>query len=201
MALRSICRPAPFGTAGAVFWLPALGKLRHCPSNSATAAVANAPGFRPGLAWCPSSERADLRTHTHYRVYLHVTWHTWRRFPCITGRMVPWVEEGLYAAARRTSVRILEKAILSDHLHLLLSVSPTTRLSDFVRLAKTISAFVSNRRSFGALKWCRGCFADSLSHRDVRAVASYIRRQHLHHPDRVPRTPRQPRAAARGNPE
>jgi REP element-mobilizing transposase RayT len=100
--------------------------------------------------------------------------------------MVPLFRHALRVAGERTGVRVLKWAILTEHVHLLVSMSPGSRLSDFVRHAKTVSAFSSNKASAGALKWCRGCFADSVSHRHLRYVQNYIARQHRHHPDRIP---------------
>jgi REP element-mobilizing transposase RayT len=94
-------------------------------------------------------------------------------------------------AARRTSTTVLRSAVLADHVHVLLSFRPDTRLSDFVRLAKTIAAFRTNKRVPGTIKWARGFYAASLHKKILRAVDRYIAGQHDRHPDRIPRPGRE----------
>src|ERR1051326_2588232 len=120
-------------------------------------------------------------------LYAHITWRTWSGRGCVTARLVPDVESALGTAAERTSVHILRHAILSDHVHVLVSLRPDTRLSDFVRLAKCISARRANQRSYGALRWGRGFFAGSVCRRHLAHVAAYIERQFERHPDSIPR--------------
>jgi REP element-mobilizing transposase RayT len=77
-------------------------------------------------------------------------------------------------------------AVLADHVHVLVSFRPDTQLSDFIRLAKTISAFRANARVPGAVRWARGFFVASLHRRGIARVDEYIARQYEHHPDRIP---------------
>ncbi len=78
-----------------------------------------------------------------------------------------------------------------DHVHLLVSFRPDTRLSDFIRTAKTIAARRANKRVAGAIRWARGFYVRSLNKTDLPVVSRYIARQSERHPDRVPnrRTP------------
>src|SRR5262245_47961121 len=124
--------------------------------------------------------------HRHYRLYVHVTWHTWNRAPFVTAALKPAIIYSLRVAAQRTNVQVLRLGILTEHLHLLLALRPDSRLSEFVGQAKGLSARLANRSSGPSLKWCRGFFADSIGAKDLKRVARYIERQHQHHPDRVP---------------
>jgi REP element-mobilizing transposase RayT len=89
-------------------------------------------------------------------------------------------------AARRTATTVLRSAVLADHVHVLVSFRPDTRLSDFVRLAKTIAAFRANSRVAGAIKWARGFYVASLHKQILPAVDRYIACQYDRHPDRIP---------------
>ncbi len=53
-------------------------------------------------------------------------------------------------AGWRCQVRTLRTAVMADHVHVLVSYRPSTRLADFIRLAKAGSAFRANRRSWGS---------------------------------------------------
>lgn len=124
--------------------------------------------------------------HHAYQLYAHITWHTWKRVGCVNRSAARDVIIAVECAARRTSTTVLRSAVLADHVHLLVSFRPHTRLSDFVRLAKTIAAFRANKRVEGAIKWARGFYAASLHKKVLPTVDRYIARQYERHADRVP---------------
>jgi REP element-mobilizing transposase RayT len=122
------------------------------------------------------------------RLYVHVTWHTWRRLHMVRAADVPGITRSLLAAAERAHCHVVAHAVLSEHVHVLLRVGTDASLSAFIREAKSESARRVNAcRGTQALRWCRGYFADSVSPNRARFVMAYLARQHAHHPDRVPR--------------
>src|SRR5579859_5774927 len=130
--------------------------------------------------------------HTAYQLYAHVTWHTWKQVGCIDRAAAQDVRASVGIVSQRLRIRVLGCAILADHVHLLVSYSPDSRLSDIVRLVKCGSATQANARVPGALRWGRGCFAASVSKRDLPRLRTYIARQFDRHPERVPRVSRSP---------
>jgi putative transposase len=117
---------------------------------------------------------------------VHVTWHTWKRRECLTQQFVTEVQVAISEACRRTGARSLRTAVLRDHVHLLLSLAPTTRVSDCLRLAKSISARRCNRIVPGAVRWARGYFVRSVGKRELPIVDRYVERQFQRHPDLIP---------------
>jgi len=113
-------------------------------------------------------------------LYAHLTWHTWRRQATIRRAEVPIVTTAVLAAADRTRIRVHAQAVLTDHVHVLVSFPPDATISAFVREAKSESA----RRA--KVRWCRGYYAGSLDRRQVRAARVYIAGQYKRHPDGVP---------------
>ena len=134
-----------------------------------------------------------MADHHAYQLYAHITWHTWKRVGCVNRAAARDVVIAVACAARRTSTTVLRSAVLTDHVHVLVSFRPDTRLSDFVRLAKTIAAFRANKRVAGTIKWARGFYAASLHKRILPAVDRYVADQYDHHPDLIPRPTRGPR--------
>lgn len=129
------------------------------------------PGLtHPGEGWM----------HHAIGLYVHITWHTKWRQPCIRREQVPVITAAVLAAAQRTRLRVHAQAVLSEHVHVLLSFPPDATISAFVREAKSESA----RRA--KLQWCRGFYAGTLSRRQVRAVRIYVANQFSRHPDRIP---------------
>ncbi|MFQ6047059.1 MAG: IS200/IS605 family transposase [Gemmatimonadales bacterium] len=133
-----------------------------------------------------------MSNHRAYQLYAHITWHTRRRVGCVDEMAARDVRSAVRTASRRHSVRVLRGAVLADHVHLLVSFRPATRLSDFVRVAKSISARRTNRRVPGAVKWARGYFVRSVSKSELPVVSRYIARQPLRHPDLIPQPPSPP---------
>ena len=124
--------------------------------------------------------------HKAYGLYVHITWHTWRRMRLIRRADVSHVLDAVVEAAERCSVHVHERAVLSNHVHLLVSIQPDTTLASFVRHAKPESARRIHRSGGMIFQWARGYFAESLSRTHLSAACVYIARQHRRHPDLVP---------------
>jgi REP element-mobilizing transposase RayT len=126
--------------------------------------------------------------HKAIGLYAHITWHTWRWVRCITKADAACVVTAVLEAAGRCRVRVHSQAILTDHVHLVISFAPDTTLSSFIRHAKSRSALLMNQRgpSGRIVRWCRGYYANTLSWNSVAAARNYVGTQLQHHPDRVP---------------
>ena len=125
--------------------------------------------------------------HHAYQMYAHITWHTWERVGCVDARIAQDVQEAASIAAKRAGLRILRMAVLADHVHVVLSFRPDTKVSDFVRVAKCGSAVMANRRIPGQLKWARGSYVATFHGNDLAQRIGYVASQRARHPDRVPR--------------
>ncbi len=127
--------------------------------------------------------------HTACGLYAHVTWHTWRRIPQLRASDVHLVCDSVLAAGRRSRVHVHAQAVLTDHVHVLVSYPPDVALADFLREAKSESARRVNSARLDAqrVRWCRGYYAGSLSRNQVITARSYLGRQFQRHPDRIPR--------------
>src|SRR2546426_621475 len=128
--------------------------------------------------------------HSAYQLYAHITWHTWKRAGCIDQAAVQDLESAIKSAGDESHIRLLRHAILSDHVHLVVTFRPDSRLSDFVRSVKSVAATRANRRVAGAVHWARGFYAATLHKRALDRVITYVPRQFARHPDRIPRTGR-----------
>ena len=125
--------------------------------------------------------------HQSYQLYAHITWHTWRRVGCINSHGAADIEVAVKKACAHSRVRCLRLAVVADHVHLLISYHPTTRISDFIRLCKSGASYRAGRRVPGAIKWCRGYHVSSVGKRELRRVEAYIANQHEHHSDLIPK--------------
>lgn len=123
-------------------------------------------------------------------MYAHITWHTWNREPCVDQRAAREVRIAALSAGKRTGTQIIKGEVLADHVHLLVSFRPDTRVSDFMRLVKSVSATRANRLVVGTVKWARGYYVATLHKNDVARVGRYIDRQFQRHPHLIPRASR-----------
>jgi REP element-mobilizing transposase RayT len=91
-------------------------------------------------------------------------------------------------AAERCRVRVYSVGVLADHVHLVVSFSPDTTLSSFIRESKSSSALRINRGRARNQKfrWCRGYYANTLSWSHVAAARTYVGGQFHRHPELVP---------------
>src|SRR5205823_5578032 len=122
-----------------------------------------------------------------YQMYAHITWHTWKRVGCLDAAAASDVESAVTSACQASGVRVLRSAVLADHVHVVVSFRPDIRLSDFVRLAKSVAATRANRRIPGTVRWARGYFVTTIHKRDLPRVTRYVADQLQRHPDLIPR--------------
>lgn len=128
-----------------------------------------------------------MPSHRAYQLYAHMTWHTWKRAGCLDQAAIAAVKSAVSSACQKSAVRVLRGAVLADHVHLVVSFRPDSRLSDFVRVAKSVAALRANRRVPGAVRWARGFYAATLHKQDLPRVIHYVADQLERHPDRVPK--------------
>ena len=131
-----------------------------------------------------------MSNHHAYQMYAHVTWHTWKRVGCVDAAAAIDVQHALASACHATGVRVFRNAVLADHVHLIVSFRPDIRLSDFVRLAKSVAATRANRRIVGAVRWARGYYVTTIHKRDLPRVIRYVADPFQRHPDLIPRNSR-----------
>jgi len=126
--------------------------------------------------------------HKAIGLFAHITWHTWRRQPVIRRDDVPVISEVNKEAGRCRGVHVHAQAILSDHVHILVSYNPATPLAPFIRHAKSESSRRLNllRVTKPVFRWCRGYYAGSICGSHLDRVREYLGRQHARHPNRIP---------------
>jgi len=106
--------------------------------------------------------------------------------PCVDRFAVEDVRTAVADACSACAVKVLREAVLQDHVHLLVSLRPSSLLSEFIRRCKGGSAWRANQRVPGTLRWARGYFVRSVGPHELEVVKRYIETQHQRHPELVP---------------
>ena len=116
-------------------------------------------------------------------VYIHFIWTTRDRLPLIEEKHERVLHDCLARVALGHQCSVIALNGTSDHVHLLLGVPPTLTLSFLVQQLKGVSSHMANTElGFdGTFKWRGSYAAFSVSHYNVKKVATYIRHQKEHH--------------------
>ena len=96
------------------------------------------------------SEYQELKTlyHCVYNLQYHLVMVTKYRRKCITAPMLTCLKEILAATTAKWGGELIECNGDADHVHLLISLSPTVQVSTFVNNLKTVSSRLI-RKEFG----------------------------------------------------
>src|SRR5213080_1416810 len=80
----------------------------------------------------------QMSNHHAYQMYAHITWHTWKRVGCVDAAAASDVESAVTSACQASGVRVLRSAILTDHVHVVVSFRPDNPAERF-RASREIS--------------------------------------------------------------
>lgn len=122
-------------------------------------------------------------SHTVWDCKYHIVWIPKYRKKVMYGEIGRYLGEVIRELARQKESLVLEGHLMSDHLHMLISIPPKYSVSQVVGFIKGKSAihiarnFVGRKKNFvGQNFWARG-YCVSTTGRDEKTVREYIRKQ------------------------
>ena len=117
------------------------------------------------------------------QLFFHIVWSTSKRGDAISEEIKQLLEKTIQAKCREMACILHAIGIAADHIHLLVSVPPNVRLSDFVRDVKGSSSHFVNQavKLETPLHWQRGYGILSVSGHDEAKVIDYISNQWERH--------------------
>ena len=119
---------------------------------------------------------------TYFSIHLHIVFATKERRPLIADGWRSRLHQYLGGCARTATAVPEEIGGVADHVHLLLGIRPTIRLSDLMRDIKTSSSlWVHDEIREPMFGWQDGYGAFSVSRSNLEAVRRYIQNQEAHH--------------------
>jgi len=119
--------------------------------------------------------------HTFTNLLMHIIFSTKDRAPLITDDLKPKLHAYMGGIVRELKGKALIINGTADHVHLLVSASPSLSLSDSMRVLKTNSSRWAHETSRTPFSWQSGYGAFSVSQSNVQAVLEYIAHQEEHH--------------------
>ena len=119
---------------------------------------------------------------THSNLYVHIVFSTRMREPWLRSEWREPVHAYLGGILKSLDTIPLSIGGVTDHVHILMRLRPTHRLSEIVRQVKRgSSSWIHDHFRRSAFAWQKGYGAFSVSHRDVSMIRRYIERQEEHH--------------------
>ena len=118
---------------------------------------------------------------TVYHHHYHIVWITKYRYKILKGEIQKRVRSLIVRGAGEMGVKILNGVVSSDHVHIMCSVPPQVRESDFVQKAKGMSSR-KIQQEFSELKniywgrrfWGRGYFSTTSGNVTDEIINNYI---------------------------
>jgi REP-associated tyrosine transposase len=122
-------------------------------------------------------------SHTKWDCKYHIVWIPKCRKKVMYGDIRSYLGETFHDLARQRECKVIEGHMMSDHLHMLISIPPKYSVSQVVGYIKGKSAiqiartYVGRKKNFtGESFWARGYYV-STAGRDEELVREYIRKQ------------------------
>ena len=122
-------------------------------------------------------------SHTKWECKYHLTWIPKFRKKELYGELRKHVGEAIREMAKRSGSEILEGHLMSDHVHMLISIPPKYSVSQIVGYIKGKTAIHIARELFGKKRnftgeefWARGYHVSTIG-RDEDVIRKYIKEQ------------------------
>jgi len=127
----------------------------------------------------------DVRSLSHavWECKYHLVWIPKYRKKTLYGQLRRYLGEVFRKLARQKESEVVEGHLMSDHVHMLISVPPKYAVAQVVGFLKGKSAihiartFMGRERNFtGHHFWARGYFVSTIG-KDEKAIKEYIKKQ------------------------
>jgi putative transposase len=131
----------------------------------------------------PACRYDGVMASTLTKVLLHITFSTKHREAMIPEAIEPDLYAYIGGICRRMESPLLAMGGTSDHVHMMVSLGKTVRLSDLMLEVKRDSSNWIKEKDpgLGAFGWQDGYFAFSIGESAVEAHRAYIGKQKEHH--------------------
>lgn len=120
---------------------------------------------------------------SYTKIWIHLVWATKKRAPVLQKQIRSKLFPHMLENARAKDIYIDFINGYTDHVHILLSLSPIQSVAQVVQLLKGESAFWINKNKLTTerFEWQTDYFAVSVNELGVNRVRAYIKNQEAHH--------------------
>ena len=123
----------------------------------------------------------------YWKLYYHLVWATFERYPLITPERETILRTTLYNKVKDLGMVLHALGNVADHVHLAASIPPVLSVAACVRHLKGASSRAVNLRASAGqpFRWQEGYSALSFGERSLAAVVAYVNEQPRHHRERT----------------
>jgi putative transposase len=122
--------------------------------------------------------------HTRTSLLFHCVFSTKKRLPSIPGEIKTRLWSYVGGIARTNDMKALAVGGMRDHLHVLLSLPPTTSIAKAIQLIKAGSSKWMHGQGAKGFEWQVGYGAFTIGISQIPGTVNYIRNQEKHHAKR-----------------
>jgi putative transposase len=121
--------------------------------------------------------------HAFHQLFFHFAWATHSRIGQIRRDHRPKILAIINEEAKKRGGWPLRHNAMPDHVHLLVRLPPSVKVSDFIGQVKGASAHRINEeiKPYFTIKWQEGYGVVSMRNGDLEKVSRYIDNQEIHH--------------------
>jgi len=121
-------------------------------------------------------------SHIYYKIYVHLIWTTKNKEPIIDQKIEEFLKKYLPQKIKNLRCEQLALNMTNDHLHLLVRLTPSISISNFVNRIKGASSHEINLNfPNNDFYWQNGYGVLSLGGKAISFVKKYIDNQKEHH--------------------
>jgi len=120
-------------------------------------------------------------SHSVFRIEVHLVWITKYRYKVLHGDVAIRTRDMLRRICTEENAEIISGVVSKDHVHLLVSIDPSTSISKLVQYLKGKSSRKLQqefphikKRYWGQHLWARGYFAVSTGNVSSKMIEEYI---------------------------
>jgi len=123
-----------------------------------------------------------MRAHSDVLLLVHVVWSTIDRRPILSASDDAWLAGGVRSACARLIADCIAVGNADDHVHVVVSMHPSTSIADLAQRLKGTTSHAWNRRG-GApeLHWQAGYWARNVDPSHLAPLVDYVREQRSRH--------------------
>jgi len=120
---------------------------------------------------------------TYTQIYIHLVFHVQNNQPLLKGEIKARIFKYIAGIIKNLGHKPIIINGVSDHVHILVGLSPDKTISDLVKEVKRCSTNFINENKFfrGKFYWQEGYGAFSYSRSQLDDVVRYIKNQEQHH--------------------
>ena len=141
-------------------------------------------GLKPGASESSFCDKSPEEIYMSYvNILVHAIWSTKHRVPYLRKELRNKLIYHMVKNADENAIHVNFINGYDDHLHLLISLSPTQSISEIIHKIKGESSWWINTKKLTEVKfeWQSEYYAISISPDHAQIVRDYIRKQEQHH--------------------